>query len=532
MFEIGIAIGIFSYLIFFIGLAGLLYAPFVIIISLLFWGGFVVWKRQEILLFIRSFHVKHTDPWVFAGVFYLVLQALINSIGLLGPEIGFDATWYHLTLPKLYLAFHAIFHIPGTVLYYSDMPKLTEMLYTAGLSFGSDFFARGIHFLFGILTCVVLYKIGKKFFSPTWAILLPVIFYSSLVVGWESISAYIDLARTFFAALALFAFLDWTDTKEKKLFVYAAIFVGLTITTKLLALPDIALYAVVIYFVERNLPKATVVRHSGIFAGIALLCPLPWLVFAYIHTGDPFYPLFSKHFGIAGYTLWNLLNPVYFLQTVWSTFGSASDPLHPIFLALLPFFLLFAKKIWKEIPLVALFAVGGLGIWYITPQTGGGRYILPYLTPLSVVAVFILTKLSLMWKKVFLSFIVLVAALSLGYRGIANAKVIPLLTHKETMAKYMQAHLQFNLGDFYDTDGYFASHIKPTDVVLLYGFHNLYYVDFPYIDSAWVRKGDWFNYVAVQGSGMPKKFMYWNLVYFNPVTHVRLYSVKGHLWRY
>ena len=85
MFEIGIAIGIFSYLIFFVGLAGLLYAPFVIVISLLFWGGFVVWKRQEILLFIRSFHVKHTDPWVFAGVFYLVLQALINSIGLLGP---------------------------------------------------------------------------------------------------------------------------------------------------------------------------------------------------------------------------------------------------------------------------------------------------------------------------------------------------------------------------------------------------------------------------------------------------------------
>src|SRR6185437_14950424 len=115
-----------------------------------------------------------------------------------GPEIGFDALWYHLTLPKLYLGWHQVRHIPGGLLYYSDMPKLTEMLYISGLAILGETGAKLIHFSFGILCCIALYKVGRKFFSPLLSLIAVAIFYSNLVVGWESISAYIDLARTFF----------------------------------------------------------------------------------------------------------------------------------------------------------------------------------------------------------------------------------------------------------------------------------------------------------------------------------------------
>lgn len=532
MFEIGIAIGIFSYLIFFLGLAGLLYVPLIVVVTIFFWVGFIVWKRKELAQTVLSFFAKHKEPWVLLGITFLVLQALINSIGLLGPEIGFDATWYHLTLPKLYLAYHAIFHIPGTVLYYSDMPKLTEMLYTAGLAFGSDFFARSIHFTFGLLTCIALYKIGRKFFSPSWAIVLPVIFYSSLVVGWESVSAYIDLTRSFFTALALLAFFDWIESRDKKYFVYTALFVGLSVTTKTLALPDIAVYVVAFWLLRKGMSTPVFLKQVLIFIGIAILCPLPWFVFAYTHTGNPLYPIFSSVLPLAGYSYWQLINPLYLVGSLWNTFGRAADPIHPIFLAMLPFFFIYWKKMVQETRILVVLTIGGLLSWYIVPQTGGGRYVLPYLATLSVLVVFILTQLPLFWKRIFIAFIIIVAGISLGYRGIANAKVLPVLSHKETKSQYMQAHLAFSLGDFYDTDNYFATHIKPSDVVLLYGFHNLYYVDFPYIDSAWARKGDWFDYVAVQGNGIPARFKYWELVYFNPITHVRLYNLKGQMWRY
>ncbi len=73
-------------------------------------------------------------------------------------------------------------------------------------------------------------------------------------------------------------------------------------------------------------------------------------------------------------------------------------------------------------------------------------------------------------------------------------------------------------------DGYFAQNIKPEDTVLLYGFHNLYYVDFPYIHSSWLKRGDKFNYIAIQDGELPKNFEGWHLVYENKTTKVKLFS--------
>lgn len=531
MFEIALAIGIFSYTVFLFGLLGLLYPIVLIPLFFIYWGWFVFFYRRNVFASLKNFSIKNYSKLFQLGLLYLILQAVINFVGLLGPEIGFDATWYHLTLPKLYLLYHMVVHIPGGILYYSDMPKLTEMLYAVGLSFGSDFFARAIHFLFGILTLFALYKVGRKFFSPGWSLLLPVIFYSNLVVGWESISAYIDLARTFFTVIALLAFFQWTENENQKYFVYSALFVGLSVATKLLALPDIILYALVVFFYDHtNISFTARCKRAASFVAIAVLGVLPWLTFAYEHTGNPVYPMLSPAYKVSDY--WQIFSPLYFIQAVWGTFATASDPINPLFLALFPFFVVFGKKLWREFRIPFIFACGGFIAWYITPQTGGGRYILPYLPIISFVGVFVISHLHKNWQKFFITFIGITAFISLAYRGVANAKFLPVILHKESEAQFMTTHLQYNLGDFYDIDGYFAHHIKPTDRVLLYGFHNLYYVDFPFIDSTWAAKGNSFDYVAVQGNGMPGRFAYWHLVYFNPITQVRLYNIKGEKWYY
>lgn len=531
MLEIALAIGIFSYIVFFLGLLGLLYKPLLIVLTIIYWIAIVIWQGKKLGLFFQKI-IHHKYIFIeILGIGYVITQAAVNSIGLFGPEIGFDATWYHLTLPKLYLLYHAVMHIPGGILYYSNMPRLTEMLFTAGLAFGSDIFARSVQFIFGLLTCLVVYKLVRKFVSPFWAILAPVIFYSNLVVGWESISGYIDLARTFFASAALLAFFQWAEKKDRKYFVYFSLLVGLTISTKLLALPDVLIYCVVLLFFERKVKSTSDrLQRVGAFLSIVLLPLLPWFTFSFIHTGNPVYPMFSKISYIGDSR--QLINPLFLLKAFWETFGKASDPIHPIFLAGLPFLILFWKKLWREVPLLLLFAIGGLVSWYITPQTGGGRYILPYLIAFSVLQIFLIAHLSKNWQKIFLIFIAVVALLSLVYRGIAVSKFLPVIFGKESKAAFMAKHLQFNLGDFYDVDGYLASHIKPTDKVLLYYFHNLYYVDFPFVDSEWAQRGDNFNYIAVQGDGMPIRFRYWKLIYFNSLTQVRLYQFKGQTWVY
>lgn len=136
------------------------------------------------------------------------------------------------------------------------------------------------------------------------------------------------------------------------------------------------------------------------------------------------------------------------------------------------------------------------------------------------------------FRSVLISVIIIVSIISVLYRGAANIKYIPVVLGIQTKNDFLSKSLNFSFGDFYDTDGYFKTYIKATDKVLLYGFHNLYYVDFPFIDSSWVKKGDSFNYVAVQNTTLPKRFKDWDLVYQNLKTSVKIYS-KGEIkWSY
>lgn len=74
--------------------------------------------------------------------------------------------------------------------------------------------------------------------------------------------------------------------------------------------------------------------------------------------------------------------------------------------------------------------------------------------------------------------------------------------------------------------------MKPTDTVLLYGLHSLFYVNFPFIDSSWIKKGDTFTHVAIQWGEAPERFKDWNLVYNNTISGVKLYTKEAKQWIY
>ncbi|HZJ18325.1 MAG TPA: hypothetical protein VFD45_01750, partial [Patescibacteria group bacterium] len=121
---------------------------------------------------------------------------------------------------------------------------------------------------------------------------------------------------------------------------------------------------------------------------------------------------------------------------------------------------------------------------------------------------------------------------TIGYRFVATSRYIPYLTGKQSKEAFLINNLNYSYGDFYDTDNYFKNNIKETNRVLLYGFHNLYYIDFPYIDSSWVIKGDRFDYIATQNTVLPERFKAWELIYINPKTNVKLYSNGGLKWQF
>ena len=532
MFEIAFLIGIYSYLIFFLGVLGVLYKNNIFVVT-------AVYLIIVLYYFFKKKRLHNLGKIKFDrfSIFLIVLisaQALVNFIGVLAPEISFDSLWYHLVLPKIFLINHAVSHISGGLLYYSDMPKFTEMLYVSALSFGSETIAKLIHFSFGLLILFSIYKISRKFLPKKFSLVAVLIFYSSLVVGWESITAYVDLARTFFEVLAFWGFLNWFESKSTKWLVISGVMMSFAITSKLVAVASLPVFLLLFAYEAYSKKERIllVVKRVFVFVFFAFLIPLPWFMFSFINTGNPFYPYFSNIPVDSGQSL-VIPDLLFIFRDFYNLFLNLSDPISPLYLLLLPLIIVVLKKADLKVKFLALYTFSAIIIWYLTQEARGGRFIMPYLPVFAVLAAYAVGKIkNKKIEAVAIIVVVIVSLSSILYRDLANKKFIPVLLGRESKSQFLTNNLNFSFGDFYDTDGYFAKTIKSSDKVLLFGFHNLYYVNFPFIDSSFIKKGDKFNYIAVQDSGIPARFSNWKEIYYNKTTHVKLYTKEGKEWVY
>ena len=525
MFVLAILIGIYSYIILALGflsrlyLSNLLFVTFVFtVIVSVFYKNYIRSKLLDLRLFLKS-STKNKKNLVLLILFFA--QALVNLIGVLGPEISFDALWYHLMLPKIYVQNHEVTFIPGSLFYYSAMPKLTEMIYIPFVAIGWETLAKLTHFSFGVLSAVLVYKIAREFLNKDYSLLASLLFYGNLVVGWLSISAYIDLSRTFFESLSLLSFLFWAKTKRNYFLITSGLMLGLAVSSKLLAVGSLLIYIPLIFNQTSNIPKS--IKKSVIFILLTLFVSLPWFVFSYVHTGSPIYPFFSDLYPIGAGGL----------SESFKAFLFGKDPISPMYLILFPLVLIFFRR-FKDLEKVILYySILALLVWYLTPSREWGRFLLPYLPALSVLSILTIRKiLSRNLKSFLMSLLIISFAISIGYRTLANGKFLNYLLGKETKAEFLTKNLNFSFGDFYDTDGFFRKNVKKDQTVLIYGFHNLYYADFRFIHSSFVKKGDRFSFIATQDSELPSRFKFWDLIYTNELTNVKVYSIGGIKWTY
>ena len=461
MFNIALAIGIYSYAIFFLGVTHLLTQTNIILVSI----PFALWLFNK----LRNLSFKLPEDKLSKILLsLLVTQLLVNLVGALGPEIGFDALWYHLTLPKIWLQKQEMIFIPGAQFKYSVMPMLTEMFYFI-------FPSKIIHYLFGVLTLVVTYKLSRS-------LLAVLILSTNLVFGWQQTSAYIDLSRAFFEIMALYMF---TRNKIYK----SAVMLGLAASTKLLAFGSLPIFWLLIWIKTKSLKY---IIHYSLFM---LLVISPWLLRSYITTGNPFYPFFSPlytdtHISLDPRNLLNLLT-------------HAVDPIHPIYLFTLLLLLFTITKLSPKLKLITLYSLLSLILWIPTPNTGGGRFILPYLPALSIVAASLASK-----RKILIFFSIFYSLFSISYRAAANLKY---LQPKEQL---LSSNLAFDFGDYYDFDHFF----KDSDKVLPIGINNLFYLN-AYIATPWEN----FDYLLVRGQ-LPAEYQNWKLVLQNDITDTQIYA--------
>lgn len=408
----------------------------------------------------------------------LVIMALINFVAVLGPEIGYDALWYHLTLPKLWLLKQQ-WYFPGGLLYYSPMPRLGGLLFTPLMLIWGESGAKLVQFFAGIGSALLIYRVARLRWDVEKSLFAAAGFFITNIVSWQSGSAYIDLIRTFFEILAFYFAISDTKTSwisPKK--ILSGVSIGLAIGVKWQAVLTLLMLSV---------------WFSPLIFIVGIIVASPWILTAFYFTGNPIFPVFEtfmsliqlKEVGPDFFAFRNVLTRV--LSVPWQFVSPFDDHTNPIFFLILILLLFCIKKfISRYDKTILVFCLAGLLIWQITPPPST-RYYLPYLPYLALIIPYIMTRFDYMKYLLILSFVVV-----LVMRTKANTKFLPYILRMETKSEFLSKNISKLPGTFVDEGDKIKLQFSPNKRYLIDGFTNLYYFPFDFDHSSWAE--DYKNY--------------------------------------
>jgi hypothetical protein len=358
------------------------------------------------------------------GVVFLAMGMAFT--GALAPEWEYDALWYHLQYPRLFLESGSLVSDPFD--YVSLYPMTWELWFGYGLSAGGLFSgsltsgaaqtaATLLHFSALPLTALAVYQMARQQAPSTSPWLAVALFVTIPTVIWEASTAYIDLALALHATLALYALLRYTQGRRFQWLALGTLNLGLGIASKHLSLLVLALAGLglllKLYFDDmQQHPQVQKGRLSSyrkaalkavpptLFLGLALVPALPWYLRSYMASGNPFFPEMFWLFGASpdwwdGYTqagLQAFLDSfgrtrtfTNLLSLPWHmTIHSASyhGTLGPLFLILLP--LLGFSRLRRGLPWLAGFVLLFIAMWASTASSFQMRFLV-VITPVMAV---------------------------------------------------------------------------------------------------------------------------------------------------
>lgn len=236
------------------------------------------------------------------------LAMSIALVGALAPEVEYDALWYHLWLPKLWLAHGGLVDVVEE--YISLYPMGTELLFGAAMTLGGPGAAKLVHFAFLPLTALLVWEFARRFARRASPWVAVAIFVTIPTVLWEASTAYVDLALALPIGLAIYSALEYAATRRRAWFVLASLNLGFALMIKNLALLALVLIsgglALRLWFEERNMRRA-LMPAAGL-AFFSLLIPLPCYLRNLLASGNPFFPDLYGFFGAFPAERWDALS--------------------------------------------------------------------------------------------------------------------------------------------------------------------------------------------------------------------------------
>ena len=440
IFSVVLGFAFYSYLTFFLGILGWLYASvywFVILLSLILWYRACLDIVKSMFNQIKNYKLKFNfETFLIVVIALFVILAILSA---LVPPFLWDELDYHLAMPKIWARHHEL--IPVYSRWISELPSNVDILYLIGIILKNGILSKFFALSYGLLLAAAIYSFGKRFYNNQVGLLAAVIYLTLPMIMNHIGAAYVDISVAGLVFMALYCFIVWLKSREINWLYTSSIFTGLSIATKHTALfPAIVLGIFVVFFTLRKLEISDAIKKILVFALIALIFGVPWYVKSYIQTSNPVWPLaynifggkywdshlaaeFSKKLNLA-----SDMGVFNFLITPWNiTMHSSSFRFllgwNSIFLAFVPL-LLFFRKIEKDTILLLLHS---LIIFYSITFSSYYlfgilllRYAIIY-PALSIISALVIHKL--LKFDFFKIFIFLILAISFMFTAIAWAGV-------------------------------------------------------------------------------------------------------------
>jgi hypothetical protein len=294
-----------------LGLAGLLYDSAIGVLSLAagFWGvGEIVRdhvaRRQKAAVGDPFAPDRRDDVpgpaaparWLGLAVLLLAAAACLGSlVGALAPPTAGDALCYHLELPKIFLADHAIRYLP----YHdnSTFPLLAEMWYLWALALDGPVAAGLVHWGLGILLGLAAVVLARPILGRPWAWAAGCIVVLTPGVSNQMTAPLNDIALAVLTTLALAAW--WrvaVNQEDRRWLILAGLAGGGALGTKYIALIfAVAVAATWVWaMVRRAEQRRMLLAAAATVAVVAASVGGPWYVRAAWHRHNPVYPFLAE----------------------------------------------------------------------------------------------------------------------------------------------------------------------------------------------------------------------------------------------
>ena len=304
--SFGLGLGVFSLVTLLLGLAGLL-------VRLIFFFAliaFLLLGLKELLALFRG--LRNTLTQSRLSLFSLILVAFLALFFVLLflaafiPPLDYDDLEYHLGAPAQFFKAGRINFLKYNV--YSNFPFNAEMLYLLSMtlldsSTSGAILGKIINVFFALLTALVIYAFGRRFFSSRAGLVGAAVFFiSPWTLGLCATRAYVEMGLAFYTILAIYSLFIYGQSRGERggarWLALSGIFVGIAMGYKYPAALFLAfplLVGTLFFTFRRGARKA--LSHAALFLTVAFLVFSPWLIKNFYYTKNPTYPLFFKVFG-------------------------------------------------------------------------------------------------------------------------------------------------------------------------------------------------------------------------------------------